>query len=352
MEVRTLRAVTYGGAILATVMAIAGSASAATATDPRYDLKAHWRLVLKTSSASAAFIAIAASGPRSAWAVGEIRNKTTYLLNWNGTNWRKMALPAHFNPYGVGGSSPSDVYAIGNLTLPDGDTTAEVFRWNGRAWSRALTADAITVIDISSRNVWVDSATGHLDHWDGVTWTRTTYKTAMSGDPYTVAAVGQTLWRTETAVVAGLPHRLVIQRWTGTRWQEVRSPHPAVVAHKLPALSASSADNVWVELPDRSGGTHDTRLLHWNGTTWTWLVWPWNMEGVAAGNFAAAGHSSVWLGSGRLLHDRSGWHISNDGGCGIPVGVPRTNSALCAGTENIIPGSKYYGILSQSGPLP
>lgn len=350
-EMRTRPAVTTGCAILTAVMTVGGSARAATPADLHYDLKAHWRLVLKTRNPDVSFIAIAASGPRSAWAVGDISHKTTYLLHWNGKSWRKMAVPAHFNPYGVGGSSAADVYAIGELTQPDGDITPVVFRWNGRAWSRALAANAIAVVDISPRNVWIDSATGHLDHWDGVTWTRTAYKTALSGDPATVSAVGQTLWRAETAVVAGQPHRLVIQRWTGTGWQEVPSPHPAVATHKLPALSASSAGNVWVELPHPGGGVHDTRLLHWNGKTWTSLVWPWNLEGFAAGTFAAVGSASVWLGNGALLHSRSGWHISNDGTCGTPVGVPHTNSALCAGTENVMPG-KSYGVLSQSGPLP
>jgi hypothetical protein len=119
-----------------------------------------------------------------------------------------------------------------------------------------------------------------------------------------------------------------------------------------PAISPPAASNVWIELPSPGPGLHTTRLLHWDAKAWTTLVWPWDLGGDAAGSFAAAGRASVWLGDGDLLHNRSGWHISNDGGSGIPVGVPRTNTALCGGTVNVIPGSKSYAVLSQSGPLP
>jgi hypothetical protein len=339
-----------GAICAAAVMTIAGSASASTAADPHYDSRAHWRVVLKTRSSTAAFIAIAASGPRSAWAIGDIGTTSTYLMHWNGTAWRKMAVPAHFEPYGVSGSSPTDVWLVGDLDLP-GPTTGQVLRWNGRAWSRMLITQAVAIIDISPANVWEESVSGHLDHWNGTSWTRTTYQYAVNDRPGTVAGVGQQAWRTMIGTVGKEQHRLIIQRWTGTAWRGVSSPHPYVHGKYYPAISASAASNVWIEMPSPGPGLHNTRLLHWDGATWTTLVWPWDLADYAVGRFAAAGGASVWLGNGQLLRNRSGWHLSNDGGCGIPVGVPRTNSALCAGTMNIS-AQRYYGVLSQSGPLP
>jgi hypothetical protein len=339
--------------ILAASIAITGAASAATPADPHYDYKAHWRVVLQTSkNAHSGFLAIAASGPRSAWAVGYTGN-TNYLVRWNGASWRRMALPAHFNAFGVSGSSPSDVYVFGNLTSPSGPNNAKVYRWNGRSWSLALTAGAFAIIDIRPRNVWVESATGHLDHWDGASWTRTAYRFALKGYPGTLTAVGQQLWRADPGVVGGHARRLVIRRWTGSGWQEVSSPHPRIPDRSVPQISASGRNNVWVNLSGRSP-EHSVRLLHWDGKTWTTLIWPWQLGSLAAGRVAAVGHSSAWFGEGTLLRSPTGWHLPNDFGCGVPVGVPRTNSALCAGTGviNPLPGGRSYGVISQSGPLP
>ncbi|HUA39988.1 MAG TPA: hypothetical protein VMA32_00345 [Streptosporangiaceae bacterium] len=348
MELRTRRALTCG-AILVTVMAFAGSASAATATDPRYDHNAHWRVVLKTPAGSDhGFIAIAASGPRSAWAIGDIANNSTYLLHWNGKSWRRMTTPSHYAPSGVSGSGPSDVYLIGDLNPPGAPSDGEVLHWNGQAWSLVLRTQAAAILDISPANVWVESESGYLYRWGGASWTRTRYGYAVNDIPGTVAAVGQRAWRTTIGRVGKQRHRLIVQRWTGTAWRAISSPRPEVPGTLYPSIAASSARNVWIEVSNRRG-LHNVRLLHWNGKTWTTLFWPSGLASLAQGYLAAVGKASVWLGNGQLLRNRSGWHLSNDGGCGIPVGVPRTNSALCAGVVNITAKGRSYGTISQSG---
>jgi hypothetical protein len=344
---------TGAGAMCAAAMAIAGSASASTAAGPHYDAKAHWRMVLKTTASRRQFIAIAASGPRSAWAIGLAGRSTTYLVRWNGQAWRRMAsLPAHYYAIGVSGSSPSDVYVTGQQNRPGAGTVQEVLRWNGLAWSRALITPAVAILDIGPRNVWVESQSGYIDHWDGVAWTRTPYRYGVSDRPGTIAAVGQQPWRTVIGALGQQRHRLIVQRWTGKAWQEVASPHPRVTGNLYPAISASTATNVWIQLlrPDPSG--HNVRLLHWDGKTWTAFTWPWNLSSAALGYMAAVGRASVWLGNGELLRNPSGWHIPKDGNCGIPVGVPRTNTALCAGAVNGSRAGTLYGVIWQSGSLP
>ena len=65
------------------------------------------------------------------WAVGE--NGT--ILHWDGTAWSASASGTTSALWGVWGSGPSDVYAVGDTTTGE----ATVLHWNGAAWSTVST---------------------------------------------------------------------------------------------------------------------------------------------------------------------------------------------------------------------
>src|SRR5580700_4076913 len=111
------------------------------------------------------------------------------------------------------------------------------------------------------RTVFVQLGSGRLPRWNGSTWT-------AYPNPYgrgKLAAVGTQLWRIENATVDRRPNRLIVQRWTGSAWRTMTSPHPVVVADA--DLSASSPRNVLVEIMNVR--RQDARLLRWNARVWS-----------------------------------------------------------------------------------
>ncbi len=336
--------------ILAATVATASAASASAASAAGYAFNVHWHVVLQTSKkASSGYVGIAASGPRSAWALGFTR-RTYYAMRWNGKTWHEMLLPKGFQGDAISGSSASDVWVIGTESPGPGDYVQETLHWNGRSWTPKLVGiGASAVVDVGRADVWVQAASGHLLHWDGASWSRYVYSYARSGVTETLAAVGQQVWRTESDVIAGRMHRLVIRRSTGSGWQEVRSPHPRIPSHGLAFITSSWAGNVWIEISNP--GFHSVTLLHWNGKSWTTTYAP--LRGYSQGYIAAVGRSAVWIANGAALWSQGKWHLSPDLGCGIPVGVPGTSAALCAGIGYVHSGlGPTYGTVSESGRLP
>jgi hypothetical protein len=83
--------------------------------------------------------AVAAAGPRSAWAVGGTSitsaDTTTLILHWNGTVWRRQRSPNQPggpNLFGVAATSGRNAWAVGYATASSSSTV--IVRWNGRSW--------------------------------------------------------------------------------------------------------------------------------------------------------------------------------------------------------------------------
>jgi hypothetical protein len=303
-----------------------------------------WRTVLRARTTWVP--SVAASGPRSAWAAG-FTSDPSYVMHWNGRAWRRMPLlPAHFQVTDVAGTSPSDVWVTGYPTAPTGN--GEVYRWNGRTWQLMVPRiGPVALLPITPDDVWVESESGFLLHWDGTTWHRLRFHRGLTTSPWEFAVVGHQLWQATNGVVAGR-NRLVIRRWSGTSWQDVSVPRSLLSARDSVLISAASPANVWVELLKPR---QRSPLIRWNGRSWTTIRPPAGAP-YPLTPISAVGRSSVWLGGGFALWSGDTWHRSNAITCGIPVGVPGTSSALCAGSSGGPAGRPDYGVISQAGPLP
>ena len=69
---------------------------------------------------------------------------------------------------------------------------------------------------------------------------------------------------------------MLTERWNGTTWRQVPTPHVARFDENLLAVSASSASEAWAVGSTNQAGFATTNPLtaHWNGTAWTTVATP------------------------------------------------------------------------------
>jgi hypothetical protein len=95
-----------------------------------------------------------AASATNAWAVGEVFNSSTMLLyRWNGTTWRRVAVPAGLTTPALGELPGISGDASGHLWIfdfgPQTGNRATYLRYDGRVWSKitgALVAGQSSVI--------------------------------------------------------------------------------------------------------------------------------------------------------------------------------------------------------------
>jgi hypothetical protein len=81
--------------------------------------------------------AVAAISARDVWAVGLTATAgpaRDVILHWNGTSWKRAALPAHTPNgilHGVAASGAGNVWAVGSTNY----ATTLILHWNGTSWS-------------------------------------------------------------------------------------------------------------------------------------------------------------------------------------------------------------------------
>ena len=105
-------------------------------------------------------------------------------------------------------------------------------------------------------------------------------------------------------------------RWNGSVWKVVPSPNPARHQNVLTSVSAYSASDVWaVGYTMRDDGTHDSLILHWNGSTWSRVPSPdpgafhrylYGVSAISASDVWAVGQywtaKAGWLSHTMTLH--------------------------------------------------
>jgi hypothetical protein len=287
---------------------------------------------------NSAFNATAAIAQNDIWAVGETTAtgmQQPFAVHFDGSNWVSVTVPALASGgvfSGVAAAASNDVWAVGYQNV--GKTFEPLIEhWNGMSWSVASspspTGAALTAVTaVSSSNVWaVGSASNFsaslIEHWDGQTWSVVSAPSGSgplygvsadsSSDVWAVGGVtilnfnGQT-WSSQTsgasskialhAVVAlsptnvwavgigpGVPHppysahpSAAIEHWDGTRWSVVANPDPAIQgSNSLQAIAAVSASDIWAVGDAFNGGIGE----HWNGKSWSDLVLPSGVGGLA-----------------------------------------------------------------------
>jgi hypothetical protein len=187
--------------------------------------------------------AISANGPDDVWIVGTFldsalgRNET-FSEHFNGTAWSVVAMPlvnssnlnAFFLFSGIQANSPTDVWAVGESAVVDGNSTDLIEHWNGTAWSIVPspspgTGDSLTAVTTSNaaNDVWavgVTQPTGATQgqtltlNWNGTAWT--TVASPDAGSPSVLNSVSASpgaaiVWAVGESGTSGSFNPLVLQ---------------------------------------------------------------------------------------------------------------------------------------------
>lgn len=89
------------------------------------------------------------------------------------------------------------------------------------------------------------------------------------------------------------PTAVAIQRWDGDRWLPVEAPSPGTTVNELRAVDASEPNDVWAVGRTSSGFGEEPLILHHDGTAWTQVELPDEIDGVLNG-VAAVSPADVW----------------------------------------------------------
>jgi hypothetical protein len=235
-------------------------------------------------------LAVAASSPRSAWAVGcvscESGSTRPLALRWNGQAWRRVALPRTASGselLGVAVSSARSAWAVGCTRCGSAGSRPLAVQWNGRSWRVATlpgagTASQLSGVTVAGRAGWAvgcakcDYAQGKalVLRWDGTAWQRARVP-AVPG-PSQLSAVTARSARLAWAVgsggrsTVGYPNTLIL-RWNGTAWMRVPSPTSKANGGGLLGVTATSAANAWA-VGNNFNDEAQTVIVRWNGHTW------------------------------------------------------------------------------------
>jgi hypothetical protein len=265
-----------------------------------------WQVSYRNYSTTGAQLwGVNAPSRTDAWAVGIVRNTSPYVLHWNGSSWRRQAMPAGFLPSVVLSSSPSNVWIFGS---PSQDAMV----WNGSLWRATALPSGFTPGAVLSRSdVWGTAGgactpvndptcTTIAWHWNGSAWSSSEVK----GQYQDFTGAGGHAWLlTETHLrnydgghPTGLP---VVYRATGGTLQRVTSPVRRV--YGFAQIAAAPNGRVWIEANPGNNKNADL-LFYWNGRAWTHAQIPAQVGSnpaltlTAAGPLTYDGRSGVWSG--------------------------------------------------------
>lgn len=214
---------------------------------------------------------VEAVGPHDAWAVGTQGHflvgywARPMMRHWHDGRWLPVKLPGWMDgsaPGGwvnqlqaVGGSSPDDVWALGQVV---GDVTSldRAVHWNGKSWSRAgvlpsgPSAPLITsVLSFGPGNVWAfgcycfASQESYIAHFSRGRWHDVTPKGLPFGGSWTGAATSPSnIWAVLSESDTG---SFAVLHWNGAKWQIV--PVPATLPSFVPGggIVATKRNGVW-----------------------------------------------------------------------------------------------------------
>jgi len=203
-----------------------------------------------------------------------------YMLQWDGTSWSPMTLPALKGATDIGSisaSSATDAWAVGQTCDElTGFCSPLILHWNGKTWSdvkisklTGLYADLYQVVDISPVDAWAVgfSIFGPFAlNWNGHAWRIVTEpgSSEYGGALNSASAIPGTseLWALEAASGGQF-----LLKWNGTSFHGFALPLRGL--YSLNDIAASSLSNAWLVGTSLSGsGTQPSLTAHFDGKKW------------------------------------------------------------------------------------
>lgn len=290
-----------------------------------------WRIALTRHYGVAGdvsgYSAIVAPGRRDVWVLGGTNpggGGVPVAIHWNGTAWRRVALPSPLFGFIGAASAPSarDIWAVSY-------TGGYALHWDGRRWAVARRwadhDDASGVTALSASDVWVFGTTpsgAHgigTWHFNGRSWTQLH---GLAGQVHRSSALSaRDIWGVAASHGLG-----TVVHYDGTRWRR-SGTGGALAGASLDDVLALSRHSVWV-VGNLSGKHGEGRLVlaHFDGRRWRRVSTHWNAD---TGRLARGRDGAVWVtadysGSstysliGHVTSRHAHWTLLRHGmGCGV-----------------------------------
>ena len=214
---------------------------------------------------------VAAVSASDVWAIGQYSAGTRLVEHYDGSSWHVVASPPlpHVQLHAISAHG-SAMWMVGQCHVDTGPYGCAA-RYTGTTWVRVgipkqLSYSTIynTVHVFSNTNVLIgggNGESGYLIRWNGKTWSRV-HDVSYRGE---IMGIAGTL--SNHLFSAGTPRRFERELPDGS-W---RSAVPFALGTQITAISASSAENVWVVGNFFNSTTHlwSPVAMRWNGTTET-----------------------------------------------------------------------------------
>nr|WP_269766849.1 aminoglycoside phosphotransferase family protein [Micromonospora phaseoli] len=252
--------------------------------------------------------------------------------------WRLAALPELAGPtsvlWDVVSVDATHAWAVGSEAYspaePNDTGTPLILQWDGTNWARAA-LPAISwrgrldlVAADSARNVWAVGSTAaatpedqvtHVLHYDGSAWREVPF---ARGDGENHALItGLTVLGGHAWLVGNDRNDVIIEQWDGRSWRSHQPPAECRTGGTsfggmpnfctLTAIKAFGPDDVWAAGNGAWKGFTGPLLFHWNGTGWRTVQVGINEDESSFEALAGPSSSELWaVGDGGLAVRGSG----------------------------------------------
>jgi hypothetical protein len=230
-------------------------------------------------------LAVACTSSSNCWATGFERASHTLVEHWDGNAWSRTSsgdaigggLNTNLNDIACG--SLNDCWAVGNVFV----------HWDGTSWSLfGETKESLYAVNCTSAiDCWavgehrVESGVSHtfIQHWNGSSWSVVPSPNADDthrnylGD--VVCTSTSDCWAVGTVSDEDgvVPPRPLVEHWNGAAWSIVPTPPPpqAYRYHLLDGVTCVSSSDCWMVGYYRPANSSQSQTLteHWDGSSWT-----------------------------------------------------------------------------------
>jgi hypothetical protein len=199
-----------------------------------------WSSVAEWNDMSSPY-AVGGTSSSDVWAVGDRCNSgcTKFLCrvsHFNGSSWSDAVTPwsgqscSSYDQYDAWGRTATDVWIAGGKGL---------LHWNGSAWSEASTTSTQSVHGSSGTDVWAVTQSGGISHWNGSAWSPSVLPTGVSANAVWAAGPG------EAVATARSSDGTLILRFNGTSWTRESVVTKGSAGGHLRGVVVATSPTVW-----------------------------------------------------------------------------------------------------------